>query len=409
MKAEGIADRAASDRALVFGSLPGQGRDLDLLVRSPEHGAIGEALARGGFERERDEWVRFAECSVEVVELVPAARWHLPDAELGALFDDAVAIDGFERLVRPAAHHALLILARRLAGGDGRLDAKRRARLETVLRDDASAWEAAGRRADAWGAGLALEQLRRVHGTGVPAPRTARARAVAEYAARAGASPLRTVLTVGRLQIPRRARGHVIAISGLDGAGKSSQAQALAGTLDMLGYESATAWTRITYEGWVWRLAWPAKRALTRPLAQLQRWARRPGGAAGPESRAGDAGPPGPASRAGDSGPVSSDAGMSSDPSLSTDFDPVKRLRQRSRLLTELWTGVIALANGISQRRLTRSELRRGRVVVCDRYTLDSVVALRFLYGESRPFALQRRLIGLLSPKPTRAYLLDVS
>jgi len=86
----------------------------------------------------------------------------------------------------------------------------------------------------------------------------------------------------------------------------------------------------------------------------------------------------------------------------------VKRIREGSGLLTHGWTAVIALTNGISQRRLTGSRIRRGGIVICDRYTLDSIVALRFAYGPQRRFRLQRRLIAALSPTPLRAYLLDV-
>jgi thymidylate kinase len=70
---------------------------------------------------------------------------------------------------------------------------------------------------------------------------------------------------------------------------------------------------------------------------------------------------------------------------------------------------VIAFANAWSQRRLTRPHLRRGAVVICDRYTLDSVVALRYEYGRGRRFRPQRALISAVSPTPRRAYYLDVS
>ncbi|MFL5909366.1 MAG: hypothetical protein ACJ768_02185, partial [Gaiellaceae bacterium] len=73
------------------------------------------------------------------------------------------------------------------------------------------------------------------------------------------------------------------------------------------------------------------------------------------------------------------------------------------------WLMVIAFANAWSQRRLTRGHLKRGAVVICDRYTLDSIVALRYEYGKGRRFRLQRALIGAISPTPRRAYFLDVS
>ena len=73
-----------------------------------------------------------------------------------------------------------------------------------------------------------------------------------------------------------------------------------------------------------------------------------------------------------------------------------------------MWTTVIALAHASAQRRETRPRLRRGEVVLCDRYTLDFAAHLRFRYGEQRPFRLQTRLVERLSPRPVRAYFLDV-
>jgi thymidylate kinase len=89
--------------------------------------------------------------------------------------------------------------------------------------------------------------------------------------------------------------------------------------------------------------------------------------------------------------------------------DPVKTMRERSLLLTHAWTCVIALFNARDHRRLVRPQLRRGGIVICDRYTLDSIVALRFDYGPPRRFRFQRWLIATLSPTPRRSFLLDVA
>ena len=63
----------------------------------------------------------------------------------------------------------------------------------------------------------------------------------------------------------------------------------------------------------------------------------------------------------------------------------------------------------MQQARAVAPHLWRGRVVICDRYTLDSKVHLRYAYGEERAFGFQAALIGHLSPRPDLAYLLDVS
>jgi thymidylate kinase len=55
-----------------------------------------------------------------------------------------------------------------------------------------------------------------------------------------------------------------------------------------------------------------------------------------------------------------------------------------------------------------RRALRRGAVVVCDRYTLDSIVELRYTYGRDRPLRTARAALSRLYPRPLRAYLLDV-
>jgi thymidylate kinase len=368
MSAPEIIDRGLRDLALVYGSLPPGGRDLDLLVRPGEQAAAERALAEAGFLRRELQWVRFSGCSVEIVDLTPAATWRLPDAELEALFADARPIEGLERLARPAPHHAVLILARRVAG-DGGLDAKRRARLDSALEEDPGAWRRAAERAAAWDAEAELERLRDAHRdpNGRPGP------------ARRRLAPRRLAAALRR-RVAARRDGVVIALSGLDGAGKSSQATALRETFARLGHDVEITWTRATWDDWVWKLGFAVKKILRMPLHLLTRLGR---------ARA--------VPNAGDTSAEGERAA-----------DPIKRLRERSRLATGAWVMVHALANAWSQRRLTRPHLRRGRIVICDRYTLDSIVALRLRYGAQRRFRLQRTLIAALSPRPARAYFLDV-
>jgi hypothetical protein len=79
--AANLVDTASPGRVLVFGSPPGPGRDLDLLIRTAELTPVAEALAAAGFRSRNDEWVRFRESTAEAVDLVPAARraggWQL--------------------------------------------------------------------------------------------------------------------------------------------------------------------------------------------------------------------------------------------------------------------------------------------------------------------------------------------
>src|SRR6185295_14636664 len=96
-------------------------------------------------------------------------------------------------LVRPAPHHALLILAR--LG----MTKKRLGRLERALAEDPDALEKARLLAADW-----RVDLRR--------------------------------LRIRLISRPRRRRRVVIALSGIDGSGKSSQANAAEDALDRLGY-----------------------------------------------------------------------------------------------------------------------------------------------------------------------------
>ena len=73
------------------------------------------------------------------------------------------------------------------------------------------------------------------------------------------------------------------------------------------------------------------------------------------------------------------------------------------------WATATALENVWSQRRRIGGFLARGYVVVCDRYTLDSIVSLRGLVGEGRRLRLQRVLLRGLVRRPAVAFWLDVA
>jgi thymidylate kinase len=75
-------------------------------------------------------------------------------------------------------------------------------------------------------------------------------------------------------------------------------------------------------------------------------------------------------------------------------------------LLGHGWTMMLALANAFAQRRRVLRHTGRSRIVLFDRYTLDSVVILRHLWGSERRFPTW--LIRTLSPRPLCSFLLDV-
>jgi thymidylate kinase len=373
-------DAAVEDRVLAFSPLPPEGRDVDLLVRPREEKAVGELLVREGFLGEGWERVRFRGCSAEAVDLVPAASLGLPADELERLFSEAWELDGLERVMRPAPHHFLLLLARFTAEGDGSLPEKRRVRIERALAEDAEAWDVAAERARAWSGVAALAALREAYESGGGVSRSARAEANAERLAALGWPRHRARLRAWRdVVAARRPHGRLISLSGLDGAGKTSQAEALRDALEQLGFETAITWTRLEWttlweNRWLGVVGWPVRAALG--------LAGRVGGGRSRDGRG-----------------TSGEAPAAITPAA---------VRERSEVVSQVWVTVIALAHASAQRRATRGLLAAGRVLVCDRYTLDAAVQLRFRYGEHRRFRLQTWLLHRVSPRPLLAYFVDV-
>jgi thymidylate kinase len=319
-----LVDEAAVGRVVVLGSLPPTGRDLDLLAWPEDRRAVSARLAAEGFLPRGRDWVRFEDCSAYMVDLVAAEAWGLPQQELEAVFAEALPINGFERVVRPAPHHALLILAR--LG----MTEKRVGRLEAALAEDPDAMTKAERAAPVWRTDLHRLRIR-------PRPR-----------------------------FLRRRRRAVIAFSGLDGSGKSSQTAAAGEALVRLGHEAEVVWLPITANPSVWRVS-----AIARRVVRWFRWAP---------------------------GVRSLDRKVAGGES----FLAAPGETRRPGFLTRLWVTYIAVVNGLAHRRLARS----ADVVVFDRYVLDSIVRMRYLWASR--FGLAARLLGWLSPTPALSILLDV-
>lgn len=153
----------------------------------------------------------------------------------------------------------------------------------------------------------------------------------------------------------------VVAISGVDGAGKSTVAQAVAGDLGQLGVPVGVVWTRPGMRlGWLENAAQAGKRLLRQDPA--------PGVsqvAAGSEVT--------PASRRGPLGWV--------------------------------WSLLVALSFVADVRRRHRAV--RG-VAICDRYLLDALVTMDFVY-RGVDLRAHKALIRRLLPAATHSFLLDLS
>jgi thymidylate kinase len=367
-KTAALVDRAAEGPVLVFGSLPPTGRDLDLLARPRDEAAIAGALEREGYQRRGRSFAVFGGCTSFGVELLPVSTLRLQAAELDCLFAQARPIAGLTRLARPAPHHALLLLARRVAWGRAVLEAKLRKRVAEAVAERPSAWSEARAHAPAWRAERALALLESSYRR---APISWRERGLSFR----GLSPASAAHLLVRSVIRRRPRHPVVvALSGLDGAGKSSQACALRDALLELDVDTAVVWSplggNLTLE------------LIARPLKRLLR-SLRIGPFAGLAERSA-------------SGHV-----MSNPERQSHESGP--------RLVTHAWATLVMVLNFLSQRRaVMRHALGGRRVVVFDRHVLDSVVRRRFLYGVVGSSRFQLSLVNAIAPKARLAYVLEI-
>ncbi|HEX8854612.1 MAG TPA: hypothetical protein VF752_03355, partial [Thermoleophilaceae bacterium] len=181
---------------------------------------------------------------------------------------------------------------------------------------------------------------------------------------------------------PRARPPALIAVSGIDGSGKTTLIDALRERLGEDGYKVEVVWTRLE-----WTTLWESSSRLER-ITALVDWvpARKETAPAAPE-------PAEPTSAWLEPAPARSAAAQ---------------LRRRSRLLTRAWAGVVATLHAQAQRKAVVPHLREGKVVICDRYTLDAAVALHRRYDSVRSLGLQVRLMQFLSPRPLLAWHLDL-
>lgn len=306
----------------MFGSLPPAGRDLDLLTRPDDASRLAASLEKVGAIRRGSTWAIFATGEAYAVDLVDVSSWGLADAELEALYGQATLVEGSAVLLEPAPAHALLLLARQ------GIAPKREARLRAAVAEPGARAEAESR-ASAWGVDLT------------------------------------------RLEHPPRRRPPlgpptIVALSGLDGSGKSTQATALASSLRAAGLDVHVEWTPILQN---------------RSVAALSAFARALASRTGVRKAAAE--------------------GRSL-------VAQVEGGGKRAAIMRSSWTVLISTINGFAHRRAALRHRGRETVVIYDRFVLDSVVRLRHLYGRDESFALPRRIVSFLSPTADVAFWLDV-
>ncbi|MGI8462493.1 MAG: dTMP kinase [Solirubrobacterales bacterium] len=368
LRALELVDELAPEPVLAYGS--SGGRDLDLLARPDAELALREGLRAHGFIDLGRRLVRVGEHGSDVVELTPAADWRLASEELESLFAEASPIDGATLVVHPAPHHKLLILARSAIYERCPEDAIR-VKSRRIVDSDPNAFELARKHSGGWAAGRALGVVERA-ARGGGAGRLTRARAAASRVRADGSGIPASLGEAVRVLRPRLfKRGTLITVSGLDGSGKSSLAVALRDLARDLDVEATVVWSSLSqHPRWLHALA-----DLVRGILLRSRRGAQPG---------------------------------DGDRSPNTQKHQAAELRRRSHALTLVWSTIVTARLALALARVTWPRLLRGETVICDRYTLDSIVQLRYQYGSDHDYRLQRALLRLLTPDPELAYFLDL-
>ncbi len=371
-------DASVTRRVLVVASVASDVHHLQFVARGTERDAIAAALEREGFLRgsgagplSSERWVRFIGCGVHLVELHTVDGWGVPSSELASLFDEAGVIDRARNVAWPARHHVLLVTALRLARGDAGPEEKIARHPGGVMADEAEAWRLAVQRAPLWGLQPDLS-LAPAADNGPTAVRRVLEKMRQDLSSSRAAEAHTSAGVARRLPLTRSSA--IIAFSGLDGSGKSSQVRALQAALVTLGFETVVEWMPLGHN--------PSVRFLRRSTKDILTFAAR---AAGPE-------PPRQIARG---------------RSLIAGPEPAWLSRQ-STVITHVWSTVVGVASAMRYRWTALRHVGKGRIVIYDRYALDSFAQLRYFYGETRDFRFQRWLVRTICPTPRCAYFLDV-
>jgi thymidylate kinase len=419
--------RSLGDGVVLLRGFELSGSDVDLVVLAEAAIELPRLLARSGLEPRPDGaggtlWVDPGAKDAVRIDPMPASAWPDRYPPLAGALSRLERGEGLPPVF--SAEDRLLMLA---------ADAVLGRPLEKVVPKVRALIGVPGarERLDALAASLGEPALARL--VGDPAGLSAAARrgrlpygraAAVALRSRAGRAALRT-RAAGRLGAsgaparwgasgapaprargPLRARGLLIALSGMDGAGKSTVAHALAGRLEAAGAPATTAWGRLAGETRTLdRIATPVKRVLrprgtvADPLAAGER-ARPPEAAsARPEGGSDETAD---AERVAEHARTAAAGGLARTDAAGERGEAAPQTRARGGASARAWVVVVAAVNARTFRRTARAR-RGGRAVVCDRWATDSLVDLRLRYGRHR---LAERLLRLAAPRPDLALLL---
>ena len=331
----------------------GDAGPADLYVGAGDLVAVHECLRGVGLTLAGTTWAGVVDGRVNAVRPSTHAQWQ----ELCADLTPGRA------LTAPSPAHVLLLSAERLVTDDAVESQVLGSIAAHAVAESPESWRAALRRGLDWGLWRALAHLER---------------------AMAGATVTARDRSDARREL-ERARHHdlrvkpstplVIALSGVDGAGKSLQARQLAAALSAAGAPAAVEWGRVAADRRLDAIALPvaavASRVSRRSARSVEAAPAR--AAVVPEARV-----------------------------------AARQMRERSRLVGLVWPYLVVLLTITSQRRVTRLHRAQGRSVIHDRYVLDAVTQLRDDY-RVRAGTFARAALRRLAPRPAVAVLLVVS
>lgn len=374
-------DSTIEFQAVVYGSLPPGGRDLDLLLADGDFEKLETTLEGIGYHRRSIGWVRARSRDLDIVDPARLTEMGLGPEASARLVAQSLAIPRLRNLRRPAPHHALLLAARR-AARNGKVAPKLRSRMIEALREDPSAGELARSEAKLWAVEEALEVLLGAAPESMLG-RSSRVRVIFAEAKQAGKpTPLAAGSAIKAI-LPAYRTGMLVSLSGLDGSGKSTQAESLGRALSTVGRDPHIAWVSMVAPELVDRGARRIKRIL-KPLVSSR---------------------PRPLKRK----EVQGLPAVARDAHELDAREPARVLRRGSPTLTSAWSTVVAVSVGLRHGFSIRRRLLRGEDVICDRYLLDAWKFMRYHYGQASSLNLQWRIISVLLPAPDAAFLLNVS